>query len=374
MNQGTPTVIGDRVTPWIEIDAAALRHNAVALSAKTGKPVLAVLNCNAYGLDQSVIAPCLEPVPEVWGFAVAKTEEAFDIRASGSRKPILLLGDFATSEATELARQDIALCTYSTESGPRFVELAQQLGHPVDIHVKVDVGVNRLGIPYDKAEQWIADLINTGGVNVAGIFCNLAETDAASNQLQRFKTVVANLRARGLNVGIAHAAASYAITHTPDCAMEMIRPGLMIYGAFPDDVPPDFMDLRCAHRLRGRVIRVSVLRAGDGVGYGQSFVAQQPVWTATVMCGWSDGYTYKANTGCPVLINGKLYPLIARMANFAVVDLGPTATVREGEIATLVGPEPGITPNELAAKSEGAGTGGYNQIRYSALLPKFLTA
>ena len=369
----TPAAVSERVDPWIEINSAALRHNAKVLSARMGAPILAVLKFNAYGLDQAVVAPCLDPVPCVWGFAVAKAGEAFAVRASGSRKPILLMGDFVTHEAAELAQQNIALCTYSTESGARFVELAQRLGYPVRIHVKIDVGVGRLGIPYYEAEQWIAELMNTGSVDVAGIFCNLAETDVAKEHLQRFKTVVANLRAKGFNLGIAHAAASYAITHVPDCAMEMIRPGLMLYGALPDNPPPDFMDLQCVHRLRGRVVRVSALRKGDGVGYSQSFIAQEPTWTASVMCGWSDGYNYKANAGCPVLINGNLYPMIARSGNLTVVDLGPTTIVREGDIATLVGPEAGITPNELAAKSEGAGAGGYGQIRYSALLPKFLT-
>jgi alanine racemase len=367
--------IGDRVGPWIEIDPAALRHNAAVLSAKmAGRPVLPMLKCNAYGLDPAVVAPCLEPVPQVWGFGVVKSEEAFAIRASGAHKPIVMLGDFDTREAAELVRQNIALCTYSSEAGARFVGLAKRMGHPIKIHIKVDAGLGRLGIPYYQAEQWIADLMNTRAVTVDGIFCNLVEVEAANEHLQRFKTLVANLRAKGFNVGIAHAAASYAITHVPDCAMDMIRPGIMIYGVNPDDAPPNFADLQCVHRLRGRVIRTSPLRQGDGVGYDQGFIAQQPGWTATVMCGWSDGYNYKANKGCLVLINGKLYPMIARMANYAVVDLGATATVQEGDIATLVGPEPGVTPNELASKSDGPGSGGYGQIRYNALLSKFLTA
>lgn len=373
--QLTITAIGDRVDPWIEIDPQALRHNAGLLSAKmSNRPVLSVLKCNAYGLDPAVVAPCLEPAPQVWGYAVTKAEEAVAIRASGARKPIVMLADFATTDALELAPQNIALCTYGIESGARLVQLAKRLGHPVKIHAKVDAGLGRLGIPHYQASSWIADLIGTGAVKVAGIFCNLAEVEAANEHLRRFKSVVNELRAKRLDVGIAHAAASYAISHFPDCAMDMIRPGIMSYGVYPDDTPPSSADLRCAHRLRGRVIRVSPVRKGDGVGYDQGFIAQEPGWTATVMCGWSDGYNYKANTGCQVLINGRLYPLIARTANNSVVDLGATALVREGDIATLAGPEPGVRPNELEAKSVGAGSGGYGQIRYAASLPKFLEA
>jgi alanine racemase len=364
--------VDDRVTPWIEIDPAALRHNVNALSALAERPVLAVLKCHAYGLDESVVALCLDPLPTLWGFAVATAEEAFAIRSSGARKPILLLGDFADSDGAELVQAGVALCTYSRESGPRFLELARRLGHPIKIHAKIDVGVNRLGIPHDSAERWVAELIDSRAVEVAGTFCNLAETKVAAEQLKRFRAIVDGLRSNGYDIGLAHAAASYALTHMPDCALDMIRPGLMIYGGFPDDTPPDFIGLRCAHRLRGRVIRVSDLRCGEGVGYSQAFVAERATRIATVMCGWSDGYSFKANSGCPILINGQLYPLIARMANFSIVDLGPAGVVREGDIATLVGPEPGIRPNELAAMSDGAGTGAYNQIRYSACLPKYL--
>lgn len=368
------TSVGDRVDPWIEVDPEALRHNAAALSAKVnGRPVLSVLKCNAYGLDPTVVAPCLEQAPKVWGFAVVKAEEAFAIRGAGARKPIVMLADFATSDAAELVRQNVALCTYSTEAGARLVDLAKRLGHPITIHLKIDAGLGRLGVPYHQAEAWVADLVGTGAVRVAGIFCNLAEVDEANEHLGRFKTVVANLRATGIDVGMAHAAASYAITHFPDSAMDMIRPGIMSYGVHSENPPPGFVDLRCAHRLRGRVVRVSPVRKGDGVGYDQGFVAARPGWTATVMCGWSDGYVYKANKGCQVLINDKLYPLIARTANNAVVDLGSAAAVREGDIATLVGPEAGVTPNELASKSsDRPGSGGYDQIRYSALLPKYL--
>lgn len=368
------SAVGDRVDPWIEVDPAALRYNAATISAKVGgKPVLSVLKCNAYGMDPAVVAPILETAPQVWGFAVVKAEEAFAVRETGAKKPIVTLADFATSDAAELARQNVALCTYSMESKARFVELAKKLGHPVKIHVKIDAGLGRLGIPYYMAEQWVADLVATAAVKIEGIFCNLVELELAAQHLQNFKTVVGNLRAKGFNVGKAHAAASFAITHVKDSAMDMVRPGIMTYGVYADDTPPGFIELHTVHRLRGRVVRVSPIRTGDGVGYSQAFVAKEPGWTATVMCGWSDGYDYKANKGCEVLIGGKLYPLIGRTANNAVVDLGKTPAVREGDIATLVGPEPGVQPNELGLKSTGTGDG-YNQIRYSAKLPKFIVS
>ncbi len=366
--------IGDRVDPWLEIDPAALRFNAAAISTKMdGKPVLSVLKCNAYGLDPGIVAPALEPASQVWGYAVVKAEEVFAVRDAGCRKPIVMLGDFATSDAPELIRHDAALCTYSAESANRFVELAKKVGRPIKIQVKIDVGLGRLGVPYYIAEQWVADLVATGAVKIGGIFCNLVEVDAAAEHLRRFKTIVSNLRGKGFEVGKAHAASSYSITHLPYCALEMVRPGIMSYGVYADGTPAGFMDLHVAHRLRGRVIRVNRLRAGDGVGYGQTFIAKIPTWTAIVMCGWSDGYFYEPNTKVQGLIDGKAYSLIGRTANTTILNLGPETVVKEGDIATMVGPEPGMRPNELMLQSSGGkDDGGYMQIRYSSSLPRYV--
>ena len=109
----------------------------------------------------------------------------------------------------------------------RFVELGKKVGQPIKIQVKVDVGLGRLGVPYYMAEQWVADLVATVAVKIGGIFCNLVEVDAAAEHLRRFKTIVSNLRGKGFEVGKAHAASSYSITHLPDCALEMVSPGIM---------------------------------------------------------------------------------------------------------------------------------------------------
>lgn len=365
--------IGDRVDPWLEVDAEALRFNAAAISAKCGGvPVLSVLKCNAYGLDPAVVAPALESASAVWGYAVVKCGEAMEIRATGCRKPIVMLGDFATSDAIELQRNGVALCTYSRESGPRFAELARKIGRAVAVHIKVDVGLGRLGVPFYEAPQWIADLISSRVVNVQGIFCNLVEVESATEHLDRFKSLVARMRDRGFRLGAAHAAASHAISHLPDSHLDMVRPGIMSYGVYADSTPPGFIELKVAHRLRGRVIRVQQLRPGDAVGYGQRYVAKSPVWTATVMCGWADGYSYVPGNGVQVKIGERRYTLIARTANNTIVELGDTCQVREGDIATLVGPEPGLRPNELSlVSSGGADDGGYSQIGYAAALPKF---
>jgi alanine racemase len=375
--RSTPSVaaVGDRVEPWIEIDATAFRSNITAIAARTGnKPVCAVLKCNAYGMDAAVVAPLLDPLPQLWGYAVAKAAEAHAIRDSGARKPVLMLCDFATGDAIDLARREVALCTYSTEARPRLRELAKRLGRRVVIHVKVDAGLGRLGIPLAQADQWIADLVADDCVTIEGIFCSLVEVpERARPHLAHFTDLVQRLRARRIQVGKAHAAASFGIAHMPEAALDMVRPGLMCHGNYPDGPIDRSLGLTVAHRLRGRVMRVSRLDAGDGVGYYQRYIASVPTWTASVMCGCSDGYNFRPLKGAKLLIEGASYPVIALTANTTVADLGSgdAPPLREGAIATLVGPEEGVRPNDLAERTDDSA---YNQIKYSATLPKFIAS
>ncbi len=363
--------VGDRIDAWLEVDSAALHQNVQAISAKAnGNPVLAVLKCNGYGLGTDVVASILERSPVVWGFAVAKTDEAIAIREAGVRKPVLLMSDVAESDALELLERRVSLAAYGPGSEQRFAALAKKLGRPAGVHLYLDVGLGRLGVPYYRAEDWIAAMARNKALRVEGTFVNLTEVDNAGiEHLARLQQLVTTLRARGVDMGKVHAAASYALMHYPGAAMDMVRPGIMTYGVHPDRTAEDAIKLRVAHRLRARVIRVSQLRKGDAAGYAQEFVAGEPTWTATIMCGWSDGYDFKSNVGGEVLIGERRYPVVMRTANHCVVNLGRERTVEHGAVATLVGPEPGIRPLELAEKSKSSG---YNQIRYSAMLPKFV--
>lgn len=344
----------DRFDPWLEIDADALRANVGHVSRLAGgRPILAVVKNNAYGLGLATTAPILASLPEIAGFAVVKTDAALALRDAGITKPILLMGMFAPEEGPELVARDVAVSLYTDDAGDRIRPLAQRSGRPVRVHLYLDTGMGRLGMPYHRALPWIAELAARDDVAIDGTFTAFTEdADFDREQLRRFQALGEATRQRGAHLGRLHAASSNGVFHLPEAHLDLVRPGIAIYGAYPSDPASEraMATLRAAVRLRARVIRVERLRPGDGVSYGRNYVAERPTWIATLPVGHADGYPRRAVAGARVLIGDRLHPVIGAVsASHCIVEVGDDPTVAVGDVATLVGPDrPEIEPNVLA--------------------------
>ncbi len=351
----TPQISTDRHDPWIEVDPAALRHNVREVARLAdNRPILAVVKNNAYGLGLTTVARLIEPMPEIAGFAVVKASAAILLRDSGVRKPILLMGLFADSDAVELVSRGITLSLYTDDASERVARLAARVGHPIDTHLYIDTGMSRMGIPYHRALPWIGDLAGRADVQISGAY--MAFTEAADfdpEQLNRFSTLVGRAQQNGMSLGQLHAASSNGVFHLPEARLDMVRPGIALWGGYPSrpDEERRLSTLHPAFRLRARVVRVQRLRAGDSVSYGRSYVAPRPTWIATLPVGHADGYTGRAVNGGRVLIGDALYPVIGSVsASHTIVEIGEEARVQVGDVVTLVGPDrPEITPNGIAA-------------------------
>ena len=161
----------------------------------------------------------------------------------------------------------------------------------------------------------------------------------------------------------------------PDAHLDLVRPGISLFGAYPTDAGAErsIAELRCAVRLRARVVRVEQLRPGDSVSYGRHYVAERPVWTATLPVGHTDGYPREAVNGAEVLIGTRLYPVIGAVsASHCIVELGDEAGVGVGDVATLLGPDaPEIQPNPLAVAT---GTSVYDRLMHlNPTLPRVVS-
>jgi alanine racemase len=369
-----PIVSESRFDPWLEIDSAALIENVRVLSELVGgRPIMAVVKNNAYGLGLANVAGTLEPLPQIAGFAVVKTAAALALRDAGVRKPILLMGLFSDEDGPELVTRDIHFSLCTKDAAQRLSRATAAAGRPAGAHIYLDTGMSRMGVPYHEALPWLIEVSRLADVHIYGTFMGFTEdAEYDREQLRRFETVAAEARAGGANLGQLHAASSNAVFNFPDSYLDMVRPGISLYGAYPSNegTEREVAELRCAFSLRARVVRVQRLRPGDSVSYGRNYVAEKPTWIATLPVGHADGFTRRAVDGARVLINGRTYPVIGAVsASHAIVELGAEPSVEIGDVATLVGPDdPAIHPNALATAT---GTSVYDVLMHlSSELPK----
>jgi len=369
-----PAQMAERFDPWVEVDSAALLENAATLASLAGgRPILAVVKNNAYGAGYADAARILERSPRVEGFAVVKAAEAHTLRDAGVTKPVLLMAVFTDADGAELARRDVSLAI-ATDDGPaRVARAARAAGRPARAHFYVDTGLGRMGMPAHRALPWMLEAQRVEGVRIEGTFMTFTEDDAFDlEQLRRFRELVDAARAQGVPVGRLHAASSHSVYHRPDGHLDLVRPGISLFGAYPTDDGRErtIAELRPALRLRARVVRVEHLRAGDSVGYGRRWTAPAPTWTATLPVGHTDGWPRTAVDGARVLVGGATYPVIGAVsASHCIVELGAETAVRVGDVATFMGSDaPELHPNELA---KATGTSVYDRLMHlSPLLPR----
>ena len=352
-----------RSEPWLEIERAALTQNVRAIARLTGgKPILAVAKNNAYGCGCSVVGPVLDGLPEVWGIAVVRIDEALALRSAGVKKPVLLMARVEPNELDDLLARDVRV-TPDEALAPEVVRRAAR-GHAVGVHLYVDAGMHRMGVPIARAPAMIDILGKAPNVQIEGVFTELTEdVDFDKEMGRQLRTLADAAQLGGIKVGRLHAASSHAVWHIPETFLDAVRPGLAVYGGYVSDQARLRGELRAAYRLRAPVVRVVRLEAGEGVSYHRRWKASVATWVATLPVGHVDGYPSGAVKGCDVLIGDQVYPVIGTVsASHTLIALGSETSVKVGDVATLVGPDhPAIHPNEVAAR---AGWSEYNMFMH----------
>jgi alanine racemase len=337
-----------------------------------GRPILAVIKNNAYGLGDQVIGPIIAGCDEVYGLACVRAAEAVAMREAGVTKPILNMAEVVEEEGLELARQNVHQAVWLDDAPARLESIASRTGRPVPVHLYLDCGMNREGMPDYRAAAWVETLCRQKSVQVDGTFVMFPHVlDSDRAVLDRFLRFTEDAKARGLALGKLHAAPSYEVLYFPDAHLDMVRPGNLLFGNFSREAwLREEPNLRTVFRLCARVVRLERLRAGDSASFGRSYIATKPTWLALLPVGHTDGYPAEAANRCPVLIRGRLYPVVGVVSStHTLVEIGDEKTVEVGDTATLIGPDdPAISPHAIANATN---VGFYRLItKMSALLPK----
>ena len=338
--------------PWVEVDGARLRHNVAEIHRRAGRPILAVIKNNGYGAGVANVARLLDPLPAIAGFAVVKLHEAATLRDAGVSKPVLLMGPFGARELPEIAARRIMPMVYMP-IGDELDRVAARLRRPIPIQVCVDTGIGRVGVPHRKAAPLIRELASRKSVEIAGTMMTFTEDPAFDpEQLRRFEALTADLVSGGVNPGRRHAASSFGLFEHPEAFLDMVRPGMAIYGIYSEQKfrTTNVLDLQPAISLKARVAYVKMLEPGDSAGYERAYRTDRPVWIATLPVGHADGLPRDAAKGGRVRIGDALYPIIASVsASHSIVEIGAEPRAAVGDVATYFDGRDGSRPEDLAA-------------------------
>jgi alanine racemase len=332
------------------VDLAALAANLARVSVfAPGAVVLAVVKANAYGHGLTRVLPALASAA---GLALVELDAAVQLRTQGERRPILLLeGFFDPAELGELAAHSLATVVHCAEQ-VRMLEQAR-LARPIDVWLKVNTGMNRLGVAPADVRALAARL--SGARSVASLrlmmhFARADEADGVSEPLARFASACAGLPyPRSL-------ANSAGIVRYHETGGEAVRPGIMLYGATPfADRTAHELGLLPVMTLRSTLIGVQTLQPGETVGYGGTFTATRPTRIGIVACGYADGYPRHAPNGTPVLVDGRRVPMAGRVSmDMLTVDVSAVPGAVIGSEVVLWGE--GLPVDDVA---RAAGTVGY---------------
>lgn len=292
------------------IETGAFRHNyLLARSRAPGAKAWAVVKANAYGHG---LLRCAESVRDVAdGFALLEISEAMQLREAGFKQPILLLEGFFAEDDLNMAAEHAIGATVHCEDQLRLLELTD-IDLPLDVFVKINSGMNRLGFSPDKIAGVLERLRASNKVGQVVLMTHFAcaDSEGIAKQLARFESVAVPA---GLPMSVANSA---ALLRYPESHHEWVRPGIMLYGGSPI---PDLEDaasigLKPVMTLSSRIIGIQDLSPGEAVGYGASFVADRPMRVGTVACGYADGYPRHAGTGTPILVNGQRTRTLGRVS------------------------------------------------------------
>lgn len=329
---------------WAEIDLSAIRHNIKEARRAVGEHValMAVVKANAYGHGATQVAKAACEAGASW-LGVALPEEGAYLRESGVTQPILILTEAAPPAIPLMLDHTLTATIFSVRAAHALSEEAAARGKTVGVHVKVDTGMNRVGLTPDRTLPFLRELRGLPGLEVEGIFTHFSEADDPESdytayQLNRFRSLIRELEGEGICPPIKHAANSAAVYLHPDSHFDMVRVGISLYGLHPSNATKGLVDLKPAFELKARLSFVKDLACGEGVSYSRTYRTTCDTVIGTVPAGYGDGYPRSLSNKIEVLINGCRCPAVGNICmDQFMVDLGPDSAVKVNDEVVLIG-------------------------------------
>ncbi|NMA65501.1 MAG: alanine racemase [Clostridiaceae bacterium] len=345
---------------WAEINLDSIAHNVREIRRLVGKrtEIMAVVKADAYGHG------VLETVNTIiengaTRLAVSMLDEAIQLRKIGIEVPILVLSHTNPQRADELVKYNITQTVYSNEMARMLSEAAVKNKSEIHVHIKVDTGMSRVGfLPGYSAVKEVVSIQKMPGIVIEGIFTHFATADEkditySQHQMEMFEIIINELNRIGILIPIRHVSNSASIIQFPQYSLELVRPGIILYGIYPSkDVDRSTINLKPAMTLKAKVSMVKWIEKDISVSYGRKFISKRPTKVATIPIGYADGYSRLLTGKSHVLINGQFAPVIGSICmDQCMVDITDIeGDVTIGDEVVLIGRQGNneITAEEIA--------------------------
>ena len=348
---------------WAEVDLDAIRENYRKISGCVGSEcrIMAIVKADGYGHGAVQVSQALREAGAQW-FGVSNLDEALQLRGAGITEPVLILGYTPPEEAERLARYNITQTVLTEEYGFRLSECAARSNVVLPIHIKLDTGMARIGLSclsneeITSATDGIERIYHLPGLACEGIFTHFASADEqddggfARRQYKLFCAISDELSSRGITFKLRHCCNSAATLHYPEMHMDMVRPGIALYGLYPNEWMRERVALKPAMELKSVVSMVKSVPENVGVSYGQTFTTQRESVLATVPLGYADGYPRLLSSSADMLVCGQRARIAGRVCmDQCVLDVTGIDGVQSDSTVTVFGGE--ISADELAKKA-----------------------
>lgn len=351
-------VPADAVRPTrAEINLANLRHNLrVVQRAAAGKPIWAVLKADGYGHGSKAVARTLERAG-VSGICVALLEEGIELREAGIRVPILITGGYYGRAYGELLRHELTPVIHDVDQVSGLADEVRFSGaEPIKVHLKIDTGMSRLGIAPREIPTMAEALRRAPEVKLSGLMTHFAcadswNSESMEHQLDLFDDVTESLRRHGLEASVRHAANSSALLKSQRALLDLVRPGIALFGVEPR--PGACKDLRPVMRVRTEIVALRDVPSGTSAGYGATWTARRQSRIATIPMGYADGLSRARSNRGTLLVRGKRVPIVGAVSmDMTMIDVTDVDGVRQGDEACVLGSQRGLLGEDAIGAEE----------------------
>jgi alanine racemase len=342
---------------WAEINLKAVAFNIAQIGAHVGKgtEILAVVKANAYGHGISPVSRVLVE-SGVKYLGVATVDEALKIRRDGLDVSILLLGAVLDEEARIAVEHDITITMCDEKLLETLCNVARFMGKRPRVHIKIDTGMGRIGVWHENAMQYMRKVWATGLIEVEGVYTHFSSAGRdevfTRMQLESFKKMIDDMKAEGMEVKYRHSANSIATVDWKDPYMNLVRPGILLYGIYPKESFRKVLKLKPVMCLKTRIVFLKDTPSGRGISYGRTYITQAETKIATIPIGYADGYGRILSNKAEALLKGQYVRVVGIVTmDQTLLDVGNIKDVKVGDEVILIGEqEDAVMPVEKVAK------------------------